>query len=122
MSDTPRTDAVYGGNEIDPHYGNMYQHACALERELAEARRERDLFSLAMTEEEKLRRAAERRAAESEADARRYRWLRENDWVTGTTGTVLDIFWHTQEYEHLLGGELDAAIDAALASEAGKVE
>lgn len=52
--------------------------------------------------------------AENEAlrkDADRYRWLRDNDWLTEG---LLKIFWSHEEFEQLIGDELDAAIDAAM--------
>jgi len=44
-------------------------------------------------------------------DADRYRWLRENDFETEG---ILQINWHTRDYEHLIQDDLDAAIDAAI--------
>jgi len=44
-------------------------------------------------------------------DADRYRWLRENDFETEG---ILQINWHTRDYEHLIQDDLDAAIDNAM--------
>ena len=44
-------------------------------------------------------------------DAERYRWLRESDW---TTDGILSIHWSSEDSEHYIEAELDAAIDAAM--------
>jgi len=52
-------------------------------------------------------------------DADRYRWLRENDFETEG---ILQINWHTRDYEHLIQDDLDAAIDAAIQSSESEVK
>lgn len=126
QSATPRTAAFYAecckgrdGEWITyTPDSKAWDFARQLERELAEVRRERD-DAVNILKAEGIRpkgksclpyivraEQAERRAAELEADARRYRWLRECQSIPA------DILHNHHE-------ALDAAIDAALESEKG---
>ena len=102
-----------------------------LERELAEARQEFEQFKIdggkAILFNKERAESAERRAAENEADARRYRFMRdqrlappgkcESGFTLSDAGHVIALFKYWVSAD-----TLDAAIDAALASEAGKGE
>lgn len=110
MSDTPRTDEaeLWGAPQYAEHitfegcdcvvmppeeYEALFEHARTLKRELAAVTAERDALR---------------------ADARRYQWLRDKapeKWAT----------WADErDQDNCDSGEIDAAIDAAIAASKGK--
>jgi chromosome segregation ATPase len=99
------------------------RRAVAAESKLAEVERERDearaAFGAAQgvaVQEKQRAEAAEAQVAELRKDAERYRWLRVNP----NNHCVTYEFRDGSGYGYLVEDELDAAIDAALASTAPK--
>jgi hypothetical protein len=93
MSNTPRVDALLYGTQKpeDQDPCEIWALALKLERELAEAKDQRDMgrvnINIATIEADKAVKALREAMNRLQADAQRYRWLRDNRVIKLDYGT-----------------------------------